>query len=37
MQPVLIGKLLWMGGNSLLLPVKRSVGDGIISKEELDV
>ena len=33
---VCVGRLLWMGGKSLLLPVWRSVGGGFTGKEELD-
>ena len=32
-----VGGLLLMGGDSLLVPVWRSVGDGFTSKGELDV
>ena len=32
-----VGGLLWMGGDSLLVPVWRSVGDGFTSKGELVV
>ena len=37
MEVVFVGGLLWMGGDSLLVPVWRSVGDGFTSKGELDV
>ena len=36
-EPVLTVVLLWMGGNSLLVPVRRFLGDGITGKDELDV
>ena len=36
-EPVLTVVLLWMGGNSLLVPVRIFLGDGITSKDELDV
>ena len=31
------GRLLRVGGDSLLVPVWRSVGDGFTAKEELEV
>ena len=34
---VYVGGLLGMGGDSLLLPVRRSVGGGFTGKGELDV
>ena len=37
MTLVLHGGLLWMGGDSVLVPVWRSVGDGLTGKGELDV
>ena len=33
---VCIGRLLRMGGESLLLPVRRSVGGGFTGKRQLD-
>ena len=35
-EPLLVGRLLQMGGNSLLVPVWRFVGDGLTGKVELD-
>ena len=37
MEPVLYGRRLWMGDDSVLVPVWRSVGDGLTGKGELDV
>ena len=34
---VFVGGMLWMGGDSLLVPVWRSVRDGFTGKGELDV
>ena len=34
---VFLGELLWMGGDSLLVLVWRSVGDGFTGKRESDV
>ena len=36
-EVVFVGGLLWMGGDSLLVPVWRSVGDGFTGKGESDV
>ena len=37
MESVLGGGLLWMDGDPVLVPVWRSIGDGLTGKEELDV
>ena len=37
MELVLDGRLLWMGGDPVLVPVWRSIGDGLTGKGELDV
>ena len=36
-QMVYVGRLLMVGGDSLLLPVWRSVGDGFTGKGESDM
>ena len=37
MEPVLIGGLLWMGGNYSLVPMRSFVGDELTGKEKLDL
>ena len=37
MEPVLFGGLLWLGVNSLVVIMWKSVRDGLIGKVELDM